>query len=819
MSQCTFYVAVTVNAVSAAVTNCFGLAKQTRHRDVESQLCVLATRRTHRKLSLTRFLVNVSCYQLMLFGAVSLTAQDQLEPSLAPLTIDRIYKDNEFAEETVSVAWPKSPHDREAFLFKKQPSSDYDGYHDIVRVDAASGEEEIVVAASNLILPGKKKPLKIEEFQWNDASKLMLVYTNSKRVWRKKSRGDYYVFQPSTQSILKDQIGGNQCEPASTMFATFDASGKQVAFVQDNDLFVHNLETNDVIQLTETGSETIRNGWGDWAYEEEFLLRKAFKWRGSQHIAFWQFDTSDVASFPIIENFEKRYPTTKQFAYPKVGTQNARFRLGIAEVATGDVTWVSLPDETDFEYVPRVFWDEGSNSLSQTKPILYVQQLNRSQNRSRIVRIHFENDEHQVLVDLKDSAWIDVHDEVFWDTNNKRFTWISERDGWRQIYWVDAKSGRMTQVTSSQFDVIQLLGLDHDSERMYFIASPDNPTQRYLYSIDFDGGESRRDTPRSLEGWNQYDLSHSCKHAIHTHSKLGTPPIKNLVSLPEHKILSTICDNKKLSEKLATLSNVTSEFFRVEIEDGIALDGWCLRPPNFEPESNKKYPILIYVYGEPAGSTVVDRWRGKSGLFHRMIAEQGVVVASIDNRGTNVPRGRDFRKTVYRRLGTLGPDDQAAALRALIDERPYLDPNRVGIWGWSGGGSSTLHAMFRYPKLYKVGVSVAPVPDQRAYDTIYQERYMGLLESNGKGYEQGSPITHAEGLTGALLIIHGSADDNCHYQTTEQLIDKLVELNKAFSMMVYPGRTHSISEGKNTSRHLRKIIADFLLQRLTPQTR
>jgi dipeptidyl-peptidase-4 len=285
-----------------------------------------------------------------------------------------------------------------------------------------------------------------------------------------------------------------------------------------------------------------------------------------------------------------------------------------------------------------------------------------------------------------------------------------------------------------------------------------------------------------------------------------------LITLPDHKPVRTLKDNSKLAEKLTKLKLAKTEFLRVDIGDGVILDGWCIKPANLDPA--KKYPLLVYVYGEPAGQTVVDRWRGRTWLWHSMLAQRGYVVMSFDNRGTKAPRGRAWRKCIYQKIGIISPQDQAAAVKAVLKQRPHLDGSRVGIWGWSGGGSSSLHAIFKYPELYSTAIAVAPVPNQRYYDTIYQERYMGLPETNVEGFREGSPINFAKQLKGNLLLIHGTGDDNCHYQTTEMLIDELIAHNKQFSMMAYPNRTHSIKERKNTTRHLRELMTRYLLDYL-----
>jgi dipeptidyl-peptidase-4 len=351
--------------------------------------------------------------------------------------------------------------------------------------------------------------------------------------------------------------------------------------------------------------------------------------------------------------------------------------------------------------------------------------------------------------------------------------------------------------------------IDKEGGWAYYIASPDNPTQRYLYRASLDGsGKIERITPASQKGTHRYQISLDSKWAFHTYSSFGKPPVIELVSLPEHETVRGLADNSRLRAKLNKLKKCSTELFRVDIGDGVLLDGWCIKPPDFDPE--KRYPLFFYVYGEPAGQTVLDRWGGEKHLWHLMLAQHGYLVMSVDNRGTPAPRGRAWRKCIYRQIGILASADQAAATRAIIKSRPYVDPNRIGIWGWSGGGSMSLNAIFRYPELYHTAMAIAFISNQRFYDTIYQERYMGLPDDNEEGYKNGSPITFAHQLKGNLLIVHGTGDDNCHYQSCEALINELIKHNKYFSMMSYPNRTHSIKEGENTKRHLFELLTRYL---------
>jgi dipeptidyl-peptidase-4 len=454
------------------------------------------------------------------------------------------------------------------------------------------------------------------------------------------------------------------------------------------------------------------------------------------------------------------------------------------------------------------------NWAGNSDEILF-QHLNRLQNRNEVMMGDARTGRVRMIMTDTDEAWVHVVPNIHWLNDAQDFLWISERDGWRHVYLVSRSGRDITLLTPGDYDVESIEGVDEKEGWLYYIASPDNPTQRYLYRVSLDGsGGSERITPHDQGGTHNYQLSPDSRCAFHTYSNFETPPVTSLVRLPDHKNIRTLTPNSRLRENVESLERSPVEFFRIDIGDGVLLDAWCMKPQDFDPQ--KKYPVLFYVYGEPWGSTVRDSWGGSRYLWHLMLNQHGYIVMSVDNRGTRMPRGRAWRKIIYRQVGILASSDQAAAVRAIIASRDYVDPDRIGIWGRSGGGAMTLNAMFRYPDLYKTGMSVAPVTNQRLYNSIYQERYMGLPQDNAEGYEKGSPVTFAHQLKGNLLLVHGTGDDNVHYQNTEVLIDELIKHNKPFTMMSYPNRSHSIREGKNTSLHLYELLTQYLKKNLPP---
>ncbi len=716
------------------------------------------------------------------------------------LTVERIYASGEFAARSFSARWA---HDGRGYTVLEPSKS---GGRDIVLYEPATGKPEVLVPAAWLVPPGSLSPLDIQDYAFAQDWSKLLIYTNSKRVWRMNTRGDYWVLDRTSRQLWK--LGGPGAMPASLMFAKFSPDGRFVAYVRERSIYVEDLEDRSIRVVAQASSEDIINGTFDWVYEEELGLRDGFRWSSdSKRIAYWQLDTSGVPRFPLVNNTDSFYPRIKWIPYPKVGQRNSACRVGVVELAGGKTVWMKVPGDARNHYIARMDWADNSQQL-------LIQQLDRRQKNNRLMLADAATGRVDTILTESDEAWVDVHDELFWLERGKRFTWISERDGWRHLYLGSRSDGQLQRVTAGPYDVIRLLRVDEAAGVAYFIASPDNPTQRYLYRIRLDGSDLKRLSPASQPGTHSYKISPDAKWAFHTYSRLGTPPAVELISLPEHKQVRELVTNEKLREKLARLKQGGHEFFRVAIGDGVKLDGWGIKPPKFE--AKKKYPVIVYVYGEPAGQTVLDRWFGSNYLWHLMLAQHGYFLVSFDNRGVPAPRGRQWRKCVYRKLGILGPADQAAALQALLKQRPCLDASRVGIWGWSGGGTSTLHAMFKYPKLYKTGIAIAPVPHERYYDTIYQERYMDLPGNNPEGYIKGSALNFAHQLQGNLLIIHGTGDDNCHYATTEMLINELIRHHKQLSLMIYPNRSHSIHEGRNTTRHLRSLMLRFFLAHLPP---
>jgi len=698
-----------------------------------------------------------------------------------------------------------APGYEDAELEKDQNGDDIKVYEEIVQYDPATMERTVVISLAQLTPDGSDKALVVDNYQWSDDKSKLLIYTKAEYVWRQKSRGDYWVLELDSGRLW--QLGGDMSEPSQMMFGKFSPDASMFGYVWRNNIYVQDLRTGDIVALTNDASETVINGLFDWAYEEEFSILDGFRWSpDSQMIAYWQLDTHAAKDFLLINNTDTLYPEVTAIPYPKVGEENSAARIGVISSDGGETLWIELPGIAKDMYVPRMDWANNSDSL-------LIQQLNRKQDTNSVWTADAKTGRINLLFSEKEDTFIESIIDPKWLDEQDAFVWISERDGWRHLYSVSRDGRTFTNLTPGEFDVIETLSIDDANGWVYFIASPDDAAQRYLYRAPLDGsGELERMTPDSFSGSNAYQLSADSTWAIHTHSSFMQPPVYSLLSLPDHKIHRVLEDNAELAAKIANLGLAAPNFYSVEARDGLRLDGYMLLPLNFDRQ--QKYPIINFVYGEPAGQTVQDRWGGSNNMWHMEMAQRGFIISSVDNRGTRAPRGHDWRRSIYGGVGILGSRDQADSLDAICERWSFIDCDRVGVWGHSGGGSMTLNLLFRSPEKYHVGVSRAPVPDQRLYDSIYQERYSGLLSEFADGYAEASPINFASQLQGKLLLMHGTGDDNVHYQGTERLINELIKYNKHFDFMSYPNRRHGIREGEGTSLHMYSMMTEYFEEHL-----
>jgi dipeptidyl-peptidase-4 len=673
----------------------------------------------------------------------------------------------------------------------------------VVQLDARQpSKSSTLITKKQLIPAGQTAPLKVRRFALSDDGRLVLLNTNTKKVWRYDTRGDYWVYNLASHALT--QLGKGRPE-SSLMFAKFSPDGSKVAYVSEHNLYVENLADHRITPLTTDGTDKLINGTFDWVYEEELDCRDGFRWSpDGQRLAYWQLDANKTRNYLMLNTTDALYPYTVPVEYPVVGEDPSRCRVGVVPVAGGATTWMNVPGDAVQHYLPRMEWADNSS--------LIVQQLNRRQNESKLLLCTAATGAVKPVLSETDKAWVDAKEGAVgwnWYNRGKSFVWSSEKDGWRHLYAVDL-NGQQKLLTPGDYDVISLQSINEATGTIYFMASPTNATQTYLYQVPLKGGKATRVTPAALPGSHTYDISPNGKLALHTYSSSTTFPVADVVDLPAHKRLS----GGDLPPQAKTMKMPKTEFFQVKTSDGVTLDGWMVKPSNFDP--SKKYPIVFYVYGEPASQTVVDRFgTGRNGLYQGSMSDDGYIYASLENRGAPAPRGREFRKAIYHNIGSLNIRDQALGAKEVL-KNTFIDTSRVAVWGWSGGGSSTLNLLFQYPQIYKTGISIAAVDNQLNYDNIYQERYMGLLPEDKHFFVDNSPLAHAKNLRGNLLLVHGTGDDNVHYNNAEQMINELVKNNKTFQLMAYPNRTHSISEGEGTSRHLASTYTKFLKEHCPP---
>ncbi|WDQ16066.1 S9 family peptidase [Rhodopirellula sp. P2] len=826
-----------------------------------------------RRFVLTATLALTAGFFGHLPGTISPAMADSTEQTQAPpappkkdpavLSLRRLFKTSDFRSKTRTLVWD----DTQDILWERQTGKEGPALNQLSVPDR---EPSTIVPREIFLLPAEPaspesneneaapadpKPIEISQWTLSADDRYLLVYNNTRRVWRQHTRGDYWLRDVSVDSpnAAWRKVGGDDAAEAQTMFATFAPDGQSIAFVRDNDLHLEDCQTGDLQMVAGSDDPKLISGTFDWVYEEELGLRNGLRFSpNSQKLAFWQLDSNGVPIQTMIDNTSERYAQTIEFAYPKVGQTNSAAKVGVWDRTNQKTVWLDLPGDPRENYIAAVDWLP--SEFAHANQRLLIQQLNRKQNQNHVFLCDAETG-HCVNIHTEVSdAWVRHLRELHWlpssvfgsdasGNSSPRLLWLSERSGWQHIEAIEIPSpdsleeesnlpSRITPVTGGSWDVISIAAVAKDGSHIDFIASPEQPSQRALYRVSLQQGLGGQlaTTPQRVSpekgGTYSYSFSPTAQYAVESWSDFNSAPVQRLVQLHPYKQLKTFDDNEKLEDALEKLAPVHTEFVRLPIGEftadpaskDVELDVWIMMPVGKDGTTKtldpKSTPLLVHVYGEPAGQTVLDQYGGTTYLWHRLLTQHGIAVASVDNRGANAPRGKSFRQSIYKKIGRLSISDQAHATQAMLKHFAALDPERVGLWGWSGGGSSTLNGLFQFPELYSMGIAVAPVPDQLDYDTIYQERYMGLVTENRDAFVAGSPITHASGLSDPLLLIHGTADDNVHYASSARLINRLIAENKQFQMMAYPGRTHSVSEGEGTRYHPRTMMTNFILQHL-----
>jgi len=687
----------------------------------------------------------------------------------------------------------------------------------VVKIEIPSMKKTTLIEADQLIPKGSTIALQPSGYKWSDDYNKLLINVKTTTLYH-KTTGEVWVYNTTDKKLVQLGQGLRQ---NGLMYAKFSPDANKVAYVyQDkkNDAVVYNLYVEDLLsgkvkQLTFDTKDRNINGTFDWVYAEELYCRDGFRWSpDGTKIAYWNTDASKVRNYLMLNTTDSTYSFVVPVEYPKAGTDPSPVKIGVVDIAKAKTKWINTSSDLRQNYLTRMEWADDN--------ALIIQQLNRKQNESRILVADTKTGDCNRIWKENDSTWVDIEaawnggDNVGWNwiEGKKAFVWASEKDGWRHLYRI-GMDGSEKLITTGNFDVMKIYLIDEMHNVIYFSASPTNATQRYLYKTRLDGsGAPERVSNTEPDGTHNYTMSPNGNWARHSFSSHLYYSASEWVSLPSYK---------PVDDKLSIANNLKEDplgkqisFFQVKTVDGIVIDGWMAKPKDFDP--TKKYPIFFTVYGEPAACTVNDRnGVGRDSQFGGFVADKGYLYVSVENRGAPAPRGREWRKAIYRKIGIINIRDQAMAAKEILKWN-FVDTSRVAVHGWSGGGSSTCNLLFQYPEIYKTGIAVAAVGNQLAYDNTYQERYMGLPEETRADFLAGSPYTHAAGLKGNLLYIHGTGDDNVHYANAEVLINALIKNNKIFQMMSYPNRSHGIYEGQGTSLHLATISQHFLLEYCPP---
>ena len=657
----------------------------------------------------------------------------------------------------------------------------------VVAYDYATAEatEEIVNSATSALVPY------FTSYSFSKDEKKLLLESETEPIYRRSKRAKYFVYDRETHktSLL---FGSKVQEPK------FSPDGSKVAFVFERNLYIKDLVVNSIEQITSDGSEHIINGLSDWVYEEEFGFVRAFDWNADgSALAFMQFDETLVPTYSMDVIGDDLYPYPYTFKYPKAGETNSIVRLYLYSLADKNVTSILLGDEKPY-YIPRIKFTPNKNNLM-------VQTINRHQNHLQLWSYDIQQQTAQVILEEREETYVDLHDNLKF-LNDESFLWTSERDGYNHIYHYEAGGTLKKQLTQGNWEVTRFFGFQEKTKEVYYASVEPGSTERAVYSIKLNGSRKRALSPE--KGTNGVAFSADYKYYIHTFEDSNTPTQYNLRSTATGKIIRPIEDNAGLKNKLSNYSLSTKEFSTVEV-NGNELNMWMIKPKDFDP--NKKYPLLMYQYSGPGSQKVANSWNDTNDFWHQSLVQKGYIVACVDGRGTGF-KGTAFKKVTYKQLVHFETLDQIEVARKL-GQKPFIDANRIGIWGWSYGGHMSTNCILKGNDVFSLAIAVAPLTNWRFYDTIYTERFMRTPQENPEGYDLNSPFNYPELLKGDYLLIHGSGDDNVHLQNTMRMAEALIQANKPFELMIYPDKNHGIYGG-NTRLHLYNKMTNFILNKL-----
>jgi len=705
------------------------------------------------------------------------------------ITIEDLWLKNSFSGKSAKGFTPLK--DGEHYVAEEDDSKGNTNY---VIYDYKTGSvTDTLVKEANLIPSGYEKPIQAEGFSLNDVESKILFPTESEKIYRHSSISNNFVYDRKSRQLIPVSKNGKQ------QVATISPDGSSVAFVRDNNLFVKDAVSTVEKQITTDGKRnSIINGICDWVYEEEFAFTQAYQWSpDGKSIAYYRFDENEVPEYTV-QFFKDIYPENYTYKYPKVGEKNSKVSILIYNLISKTTTKVDLGTDTD-QYIPRIKWTEDPN-------VLCVFRMNRWQNKLELLLADANTGKIRVMFTEENKRFIDINDNLTFFSQNKKFIWTSEMSGYNHIYTGNVADGKLTPVTSGNFDVIAFYGIDEKNKLIYYQSAEVSPLERYVYSISMDG--KKKTLLTTEKGSNDAKFNDSHTYMMITHSDANTPADYKLCDA-KGKLIRVLEDNYKLKEKLKTYPLSKMEFFSFTTSEGVQLNGWMIKPWNFD--ASKKYPVFMTEYGGPGSQSVINSWGGVGYMWEQYLAQEGYVVACIDNRGTGA-RGEEFRKMTYLHLGKYEPVDQIEGAKYL-GSLPFIDKSRIGIFGWSYGGYLSSLCIELGADVFKAAIAVAPVTDWRFYDTIYTERYMRDNKENKVGYDEGAPLNYADKIKGNFLLVAGLADDNVHYQNTAMFIKKLYENNVKFDQLTFPDKNHGISGG-NTRFYLYSRMAEWLKENL-----
>ena len=701
--------------------------------------------------------------------------------SLKKVTLEDVFKKGTFNQKSVfGINWMKDGQFYSSLVQRG-------GAPAVVKINLATGEE------AGVLLDGSKLGLNFSSYSFNADESKALIATDVESIYRRSSKGIFYVVDMATGQ--KQQLMNGE----KISYATLSPDNDKVAFVKDNDLFMVELASNKLTQITQDGEwNKVINGAADWVYEEEFSMAQAFKWSpDGKKIAFIRFDETQVPEFNM-QTWGPLYPQDYKFKYPKAGEKNAIVSLHIFDLKSGTTKKINLGDYKDF-YIPRIKWTNDAATLS-------VQVMNRHQNNLDLHFVDANAGTTKIVLNEKDAAYVDVTDNLTFLKDNS-FIWTSEKDGFNHIYHYD-KSGKLKkQITSGKWEVTNYYGFDEKSGMVYYQSVENGSINRDVYAIKVDGKSKVRLSSKT--GTNSATFSPNFQYFINTYSSATSAPTYTLNDSKTGAIVKTIVSNEAVEQKLAKYDVTPKEFFVLTTEKGHQLNAWMIKPKNFDP--NKKYPVFMFQYSGPGSQQVANTWNGTNDYWFMMLAQQGYIVACVDGRGTGF-KGAAFKKCTQKELGKYEVEDQIDAAK-VIGKYNYVDASRIGIFGWSYGGFMSSNCLFQGADVFKMAIAVAPVTSWRYYDSIYTERYMQTPQENASGYDNNSPINHVSKLKGDFLLIHGTADDNVHVQNTMKMVEALVQANKQFDWAIYPDKNHGIYGGK-TRLQLYTKMTNFIKEKL-----